>query len=252
VLCFALWFPDKCHRDRSAFYGRLFVPKIPGGFYLKARKIYDSEVAHAPPHVREIFDYLISQANHKDVMYFGQLIKRGQCVRTYKDIQEALHWKVGWRKMRYSKWDCEKAMKVLKKATMVTTKKTTRGILITVVNYDTYQTAENYEDHTEDHRKATRKPQTSHTINKNEKNEKEINIDLFPYLKDSSFKTDWDEYLRSRKKKATFRAQELSLSELHKYPLPTAILMIQRSIQNGWQGIFPLAQTQKEAQNAYS
>lgn len=148
---------------------------IKGGYYIKARCIQDSEIAQAPPHVREIWDWLLREANHKDSKVAGTIVKRGQLIRSYKDIQDGLAWKVGWRKTTYSKWDCEKAMKVLVKATMITTTKTTRGMLITVLNYAKYQEPKNYESHNESHRKATNEPQTRHTINKNEKNERKKN-----------------------------------------------------------------------------
>ncbi len=78
---------------------------------------------------------------------------------------------VGWRKIRYSKWDCERALKVLKKATMITTRKTTKGMVVTVCNYDFYQNPKNYESHTYmGGTKATRKPQTTDTIYNNDKN----------------------------------------------------------------------------------
>lgn len=144
---------------------------IKGGYYIKARKIQNSAISKSPPHVREIWDWILKEANHKD----NSVCKRGQCIRTYNDIREGLAWYIGWRKMMYSKWQCEIAMKWLKKATMLTTQKTTRGILITVLKYDLYQDPKNYESHTVSHKKATRKPQTTDTINKNEKNDKNIN-----------------------------------------------------------------------------
>ena len=79
---------------------------IPGGYYLKARSIQESEIAFAPPHVREIWDWLIKEANHKD----KPPIARGQTVRTLRDIQEGLKWFVGYRKEVYSKSKCEMAM----------------------------------------------------------------------------------------------------------------------------------------------
>lgn len=145
---------------------------IKGGYYIKARKIQESKIAHCPPHVREIWDWLLKECNHKPKISSGRMIERGQCVRTYKDVQNGLHWMVGWRKQTYSKWDCEKAMKVLREATMITTEKTTRGMVITVLNYDYYQNPSNYESHEETDKKATRKPQSTDTINKNEKNER--------------------------------------------------------------------------------
>ncbi|MFA5185387.1 MAG: hypothetical protein WC551_02780 [Patescibacteria group bacterium] len=138
------------------------MPKIKGGYYLKAKCIQSSYIAHAPPCVREIWDWLLMKAFHKD----GDVLKRGQLICTYKDIQEGLHWYVGFRKMAYSKWDCERTMKALMKATMIATTKTTRGLVITIVNYAKYQDVKNYESHSEGHNEATMKPQTTETIEK--------------------------------------------------------------------------------------
>jgi hypothetical protein len=147
------------------------MEKIKGGYYLKARCIQEAEIATKSPCVREVWDWLLKECNHADT----ETIKRGQCLRSYRDIQEGLKWYVGYRKMTYSKWDCEKAMKVLLKATMIATTKTTRGILITVVKYDYYQDGSHYESHT----KATMEPQWSHTLyNKNDKNVKKERKDL--------------------------------------------------------------------------
>jgi len=145
---------------------------IRGGYYLKARKIQESAIAHAPPHVREIWDWLLKECNHKEKKVYGMIVKRGQCVRSYKDIQNGLAWFVGYRKHTYSRWDCEGAMKWLRKATMIATRKTTRGLHITVLKYSYYQDPQNYERHIRNYTKATRTPQHRHTINKNEKNEK--------------------------------------------------------------------------------
>ena len=141
---------------------------IKGGYYIKARKIQDSEIAHSAPCIREIWDWILKEANHQDT----RICNRGECVRSYKDIQNGLAWYIGWRKMTYTKHDCENTMKWLRKHTMVTTKKTTRGIIITVLNYDYYQNPKNYENHKENTTRTTTKPQTTDTINKNDKNVK--------------------------------------------------------------------------------
>lgn len=147
---------------------------IPGGYYIKARKIQDSEIATAPPHVREIWDWLLKEVNHADVKKNGKIIERGQCIRSYKDIREGLKWFIGYRKMTYKAHQIETAMKWLTKRDMITTTKTTRGMLITVCNYDNYQDPSNYENHTVSHNKTTIKPQSNHTINKNGKNEENV------------------------------------------------------------------------------
>jgi hypothetical protein len=38
---------------------------IPGGYYIKARALRNSWIAHAAPVVRETWDYLIENANHE-------------------------------------------------------------------------------------------------------------------------------------------------------------------------------------------
>lgn len=145
--------------------------RIPGGFYLKARQIKDSWIAHAPPHVREIWDFLLRNANHKDVKVDGTIIKRGQILTSYKEIRNELSWKVGWRVEKYSKNDCETSMNRLRNHTMIHTTKTTRGMLITILNYDKYQNPKNYELYKEALSSHTRVIQTADTINKNEKND---------------------------------------------------------------------------------
>jgi len=167
--------------------------RIEGGYYIKARKVQESEVMHAPPHIREIWDWLLMIANHKDKRFMGVTIKRGQCLRTYNDILEGLSWKVGWRTERYTKWQCEEAMKFLRRGGMITTEKTTRGMLITIVNYSIYQDPKNYEGHKEGHNEHHNSPQSRHTINKNVKNVKKESTQLFEKF--------WEHYPRKVGKK---------------------------------------------------
>jgi len=154
--------------------------KIKGGYYIKARQIKFSDIAHAPPHVREMWDYLISEANHHGIKRDGKTLERGQLLTTYDEIREALHWMVGWRKMRYTKSQCETSMKFLRKprrnGAMIATRKTTRGMVITILNYNFYQDPKNYEsrteNHSENHNETCDAPQPSDTIDKNGKKEK--------------------------------------------------------------------------------
>jgi hypothetical protein len=150
---------------------------IPGGYYIMARKIDESEIAHAAPCIRELWYWLLRQVNHKDNPTLG--INRGQCVRTIADMQDGLHWFVGYRKMTYSKTQCEGALEFLRKRLMVTTTKTTRGLIITVCNYEFYNNPKNYEDNSEGNKKTTRRQQGCSTINKNDNNDKN-EIDSIP------------------------------------------------------------------------
>jgi len=154
------------------------LAKIDGGYYIKARCVQESEIATAPPHVREIWDWFLMKANHAPLKRYGHVCDRGQLLCTYSDIQEGLHWMVGWRKETYSKHACETTMKYLKKREMVTTRKTTKGMIVTICNYEYFQNPKNYENHTETSRVTTREPQTSDTIDKNKKN-KELKKNIY-------------------------------------------------------------------------
>jgi len=136
---------------------------IPGGYYIVARK--RPEIQGAPPIAREVYNYLNAQANYENRESSGRVISRGQCVRTYEDIQEGLAWYVGFRKMKYSKDQIEGALKWLVKHELITKVKTTRGLIITIENYDFYQTPGNYEYRNEDHKKTTADPQPADAIN---------------------------------------------------------------------------------------
>jgi len=157
------------------------MEKISGGYYIKARKIQESEISNAPPHVREIWDLLLMKCN-----YANGKFKRGECFISYKQIQEDLSWYIGWRKHTYIKGQCETAMKWLRKATMITTRKTTRGIIVTVCKYEYYQDPKNYETYRRTTEKPTGEPQTDYTISKErEERKKEPNILFIEF---------WDSY----------------------------------------------------------
>lgn len=118
---------------------------IPGGYYLKARKIDDSEIAKAPPSIREVWDWLMRNANFKEV----DGVKRGQLLTSYNEIIEGLSWYVGYRKAAYKKHKIETALKWMRARMMIqTTNQTanqTGSLLITVVNYSSYQNPKSYE-----------------------------------------------------------------------------------------------------------
>lgn len=156
---------------------------IQGGFYIKARCIQNSWIAHAQPIVREVWDYLIREANHKDQKYNGFIIKRGQLFRSYREIRDALKWRIGYRFQRYHESSMKRAMKALMTERMIELVSEPRGNLITILNYDKYQDISNYartDDRTD--ARTNGEPvanQYRSAINKNVKNEKNINNDHF-------------------------------------------------------------------------
>ncbi len=115
---------------------------IPDGATIWARKTLDSEIFRKADKWFKIWFYLVSRANHKDKGQF----KRGQCWLSYELITIATG---------ATKDQIKHCIKYMKDERMLATQKATRGMLITIVNYDTYQSLDNYESHKETHRRAT-------------------------------------------------------------------------------------------------
>ena len=229
----------------KVFIRTFTMSKINGGYYIKARKIQGSEISHAPPHIREIWDWLLREANHSNTKYNGFNIKRGQLFRSYYDIRDGLHWMVGYRKMMYNENQTKKAMKYLREHLMITSSKELGGVLITILNYDYYQNPKNYERTNEvTDERTNEEPMKNHPIpdnNKNVKNVKKDNTPLPPWLDEKI----WNEYRRHRKEiksKLTPRAEVLAIGKLEK--LKDAgndpVEVINQSIMNGWKGLFEL------------
>ena len=126
---------------------------IPGGYILQPRCIDGSDIMHEPPVVRELWFYLLRRVNHRDNGKF----ERGTNFFCLGDIQDALHWYVGYRKKTYSKPQLTKAMRRLRERNMIETAKETRGIWVRVLNYNYYQDPKNYEGNAEGNTKEIRR-----------------------------------------------------------------------------------------------
>lgn len=117
---------------------------ITGGYILQPRTIKGSDIANAVPYVREIWYYLLREANSSNQRYAGNWVKRGQLFRNYKTIREDLAWFIGYRKETYNANQVKKAMKYLRDTQRITTRKALGGVLITICKYDFYQNPKNY------------------------------------------------------------------------------------------------------------
>jgi len=176
------------------------MPKINGGYFIKARCIKNSAIYKAPPYVREIWDYLLREANHADKKYNSYVIKRGQLFRSYREIRDDLSWKVGYRTERYNENQMKMGMRYLMKQLMITLTKQPRGNIITICNYDFFQNPKNYETTSEATNDATdaqpMRNQCVLSINKNEEN-KEVKKE------------------KKTNKRKTFIPENYSLTEKH-------------------------------------
>jgi hypothetical protein len=201
----------------------------------------------------------LERAQHKE---YKQL-KRGQLFASISDIRTGVAWYVGYRKETPTKdqifqileWMRNTSAKATTgattKAPMITTTKATHGIFIKIENYCVYQDPRNYESNTgSNDRSNNENSATPNNINKNDKNDKndkkykiirspiEIAID------------DFKEFRKKIKKPMTDRAVELLVDKLNKLASDdeTKIAILNQSIVNGWQGVFPLkGDTQRQS-----
>ena len=116
---------------------------IPGGYVLIARKLLESELMDKPPHYLKLWVWMLGKAFWKD----GSKLQRGQFHTTIDEMQEAMSYKSGFRKTTPTKEEIRSAYSHFKEAAMVITTKATRGMVITICNYDAYQNPESYGPH---------------------------------------------------------------------------------------------------------
>jgi hypothetical protein len=164
------------------------------GSTIWARQTLESDIFYKKPDKWfKIWFFIINRVNHKDNKQF----KRAECFTTYTEISSYTGAKVH---------QIENCIKWLKSATMITTQKATRGMLISVLNYAKFQDAIKTKSHTESHDKsqteARQKPDRSHTINNNDKNDKnEKNIAETSSAEPFDFKSLKEKMLSSKDKR---------------------------------------------------
>ena len=140
-----------------------------------------------------VFIYCLLKANHKDQRYKGDVVKRGSFFTSRKIIAEETG--MTERKVRT-------ALEHLKTTNEVTSLTSSKGIVISVKNYDDYQKATN--EVTSDRPASDQRP----TTNKNEKNIKNVVVsDDTPTtttIFDDDFVRFWKAYQKKGSKKDTY------------------------------------------------
>lgn len=167
---------------------------IPGGYILQPRCIDDSDIMKEPPVVRELWMYLLRRVNYKD----NGKYPRGTAFFNLGQIQDSLCWYQGWRKRYYSKPQLQKSLCKLNERNMIATQKATRGIYVTILNYDYYQDPSNYESNDERTPKEQRKKQNGITKNKKGKKEEKERETPSPSNKFMTMATNYYSHLQNR------------------------------------------------------
>jgi len=127
------------------------------------RSFWDWEWADDPKMV-SLFLYCISRANHTEKQWRGVDIKRGQFYTSYASLSTQTGLSVRNLRTCFDK---------LEKTGEASRSKHSRGLMVTVINYDKYQLTDTDSVTTTSHKRHANDTQTTTTKNdKNDKNEK--------------------------------------------------------------------------------
>ena len=138
------------------------------GATIWARQTIESTIFyHKPPEWFKIWFYIVNRVNHTD----NRLFKRGENFMTYKEIMDAT---------KCTRSTVKHCIDYLKSDTMIDTRKTTRGMVVFVLNYDKYQDWKTYQKDTQ---KDTEKTHRRHTITKHDKHVNNKVVELSPAVK---------------------------------------------------------------------
>jgi hypothetical protein len=147
----------------NAFLINYFMAHVDKGAVLWARQTIESDIFFwKPPAWFKIWFYIVSRVNYKDTKQF----KRGEGYFNWQEIKPNLHGVSRFQWTSCTRW--------LKKAKQITTHKTTRGNVISVVNYDKFQNIKNYKTKAEN--KAESKAGAKQKLHYNSNKEKKENI----------------------------------------------------------------------------
>lgn len=114
---------------------------IPGGYYLIARKLFDSAIWSDNPHILKLFIYLIGEARHekKPKRYHGFSIKRGELVTSLNQIAQHNKYEENGVTKTWSRSRVHRMLKHLEKYGYVELIPDTRGTHLSICNYSYYQ-----------------------------------------------------------------------------------------------------------------
>ena len=165
-----------------------------------------------------LFLYMVLKANHKDNKWQGNDVKRGQFISSLGNISSATG--ITIQQIRT-------ILKKLEKTNEIVVKSTSQFTIVTICKYECYQDEEETTNkRTTNHQQTTNKQSTTNKNDKKEKNEKEVILD------------SWIEYRKSAKKTLTQQSIKSILVKMENYTNEQCKFVINKSIEQGWQGLF--------------
>lgn len=165
-----------------------------------------------------LFMYMLLKANHKDAKWQGNDVKRGQFISSLGNISNATG---------ISVQSIRTILKKLEKTNEIEIKSTNQYTIVTICKYESYQDKkESINKPITNNQQTNNKRLTTNKNEKKEKNEKEVILDA------------WIEYRKSIKKPISEQTINSILSKMENYTNEQCIFVINKSIENGWQGLF--------------
>ncbi|HPC95241.1 MAG TPA: hypothetical protein PLU87_09875 [Sedimentisphaerales bacterium] len=116
---------------------------IPGGYILYPRQFL-ALLEGTPLLDRAIWTWLNCRANHRATGTRGRM-RPGQLVTTLDDIVGAMRWHHGYVVKQPGRHMIRRALARLAGRRLIVTRRTTRGLVITICDYETYQNPACYE-----------------------------------------------------------------------------------------------------------
>ena len=187
----------------------------------------------------QLFIYCLLKANHEPnkIIFNGSeiIIEVGQFI-TGREVMA--------KDLKQNESTIYKRLKILEKLSICNIKSNNKFSLVTIVNYRLYQ-LDNIKSNSKSNNKVTTKEQQSNTNknDKNDKNDKKSNKTAIEIAID-----DFKEFRKKIKKPMTDRAVELIIEKLNKLAADdeTKIAILNQSIENSWQGVFPLKEDKQQ------
>jgi hypothetical protein len=137
----------------------------------------------AVPEMVQVFIYLLINANFEDKKWQGKVVEKGQLITSVDAIKCATH--LSPQQIRTCLARLESTGEILKKST-------NKYTLITICNYERYQSSEEYEQQT-NNKQTTNKQQTNKEKEDKERKQEKENFPLIPPYKEKEINKEKEE-----------------------------------------------------------
>lgn len=179
---------------------------------------------------RVLFLHLLLSANYKNQVWRGQEIPRGSCLTSLRELAKQTGLTV--KQVRRAMANLERTHDVVSKRTQLCT-------VISLCNYETYQSSKEDEGTQKGTQEGTQKGTATIERRKEIKN---IRWDNYPNLDNDAFREAWEQKLEHRRQRKDKPWTEITVKQKLKtfngWGSAVAIAALQQSVENNWAGVF--------------